>query len=389
MGAVAFYAKGLIGGGVNDLDTIISIDPGGGVQYCKDGDIATVMVSGVKYDYQYDGSNNNATNPESSPGVIVPDDNVTGTGAWILQGSVRQDFQNIKPVVNAAVNKLDIFTKSGGAVPDAANVISVAIPDGNGYTFRSRAAAYLSGTSQFILADATDYWSKGDLAAEIKTAWLYAIWDGTGIVWALAGYSGFNMVPITTTVGDDDYFLLEAGSTYTRNNAHHCVCVGKIRYEYDTGDAPDHTIQATVENAPQVIWNPKSDYGYSKSLASSNAGGAADIVDYSMVSLVVKQSGMYSIKGQFLFADNLVSATGDLYIKTGSATYASAIVKSRASPGSVSGYPLTTSIQAEVLLNAGDTIHLGGAVTAASGNRTIYGDNSYSKCTMMSFCKID
>jgi hypothetical protein len=243
----------------------------------------------------------------------------------------EQTLVNLKPAVNAAVNKLDIFTKSGGAVPDATNILNVIIPDGSGYTARSRAAAYLSGTSQFIMADATDYWSKGDLAAEIKTAWLYAIWDGTGIVWALAGYSGFNMVPTTTTVGDDDYFLLEAGSTYTRNNAHYCVCVGKIRYEYDTGDAPDHTIQATVENAPQVIWNPKS----------NNVSGA-DITEYSVVSMV-------------------------------GATYGSAAEKAQGVGGGIASLATPAPVQCLVYINAGDTIHLGGSSLAASGNRTIYG----------------
>jgi hypothetical protein len=115
---------------------------------------------------------------------------------------------NLKLVVNATVNKLDIFTKTGGAVPDATDYFTVDIPDGNGYTARTRKAAYLSGTSQFIMADATNYWSKGDLAAEIKTAYVYAIWDSAGgIVWALGGYSGFTRVPASTIETDDDFFL--------------------------------------------------------------------------------------------------------------------------------------------------------------------------------------
>jgi hypothetical protein len=151
-------------------------------------------------------------------------------------------ISNLKPTVNVAVNKLDIFTKSGGAAPDSTNIISVAIPDGAGHTLRSRAAAYLSGTGQIILADAGNYWSKGSLDGEIKTAWLYAIWDGTGIVWALGGYSGFTNVPTTTTATDDDYFLLEDGSTYSRSASHYCVAVARVRYQYDTSDTPDHTI---------------------------------------------------------------------------------------------------------------------------------------------------
>jgi hypothetical protein len=45
-----------------------------------------------------------------------------------------------------------------------------------------------------------------------------------------------------TTIADDDYFLLEASSTYTPSNSHYCACVAKIRYTYSTPDNPDHTI---------------------------------------------------------------------------------------------------------------------------------------------------
>jgi hypothetical protein len=308
-----------------------------------------------------------------------------------IDANREQTLVNLKPAVNAAVNKLDIFTKSGGADPDATNILNVIIPDGSGYTARSRAAAYLSGTSQFILADATDYWSKGDLAAEIKTAWVYAIWDGTGIVWALAGYSGFNMVPTTTTVGDDDYFLLEAGSTYTRNNAHYCVCVGKIRYEYDTGDTPDHTIQATVENAPQVMWNPKSDYGYRSTLATTNTA-VASITEYSAVSLVVKQSGKYSIRGNVSGGSDNSSNTNEIYgtIRTGSSTFGSATIKAAGRFFGPKGMIYNNiGISSVVYLNAGDTIHLGAGGTSIDGDFNIAGDNNLVGSTILNFNRVD
>ena len=281
---------------------------------------------------------------------------------------------NLKPVVNAAVNKLDVFTKSGGAAPDATNVINVSIPDGNGYTSRSRAAAYLSGTGQIILADAANYWSKGSLDAEIKTAWLYAIWDGTGIVWALAGYSGFNRVPTTTTETDDDYFLLEASSTYTRSNAHYCVAVAKIRYQYDTADTPDHTIQATVENAPQVIWNPKSDYSTKK--YADYLVQASDIADYSAIAIVVKQSGKYRATAPVMWQAYNGAASGHctMLIKVGSAIFAGAVTKDeytdhRTAPLNVA----TTTIASEFYANAGDTVHLGlNIVCDGSYNREVY-----------------
>lgn len=178
-----------------------------------------------------------------------------GDASWETASAGSVDLaNNLKPVVNAAVNKLDIFTKTGGAVPDATNYFTISIPDGNGYTARTRKATYLSGTSQFIMADGANYWGKGSLNADIKNAYIYAIWDGTGIVWALGGYSGLTVVSTTTTVTDPHYLLPEEGSTYTRSASHYCICCGRIRYEYDTADTPDHTIQATVANAPQIIY---------------------------------------------------------------------------------------------------------------------------------------
>jgi len=298
---------------------------------------------------------------------------------------------NLKPVVNATVNKLDIFTKSGGAIPDAANIIAVAIPDGNGYTFRSRAAAYLSGTSQFIMADAANYWSKGSLDAEIKTAYVYAIWDAAGgIVWALGGYSGFTRVPASTTETDDDFFLLEAGSTYTKAVTDYCVCVGKIRYQYDTADTPDHTIQATVLDAPQVIWNPKSDYGYSKNFATTFTQGS-NISEASRIAIVVKQSGKYSISATVLGSTDVTGVTARLYIRTGSATYASAtqltfssMVRADGGISSVAGP------SKQKYLNAGDTIHLGISINGTTNMSIIGDDGSWGPgVTQLTFMRVD
>ena len=318
----------------------------------------------------------------TSKTLTVPlDASVSGTNT----GDQNTELvRNLKPVVNVAVNKLDIFSKSGGAAPDATNIITVAIPDGNGYTFRSRAAAYLSGTGQIIMADAANYWSKGSLDGEIKTAYVYAIWDGTGIVWALGGYSGFTMVPTTTTATDDDYFLLEASSTYTRDNAHYCVAVAKIRYQYDTADTPDHTVQATVLNAPQVIWNPKSDYGYSKTLATTNTS-AGNISDYSAISVVVKQSGRY--RAGYNCAG--IGANINGRIKSGSATYGSAVQKTWGKTSGPTQSNQAVSGSVTVYLNSGDTIHYGAAVEDTAGNRVLYGDDLIVGTNLLWFTRED
>jgi hypothetical protein len=287
--------------------------------------------------------------------------------------------KNLKPVVNASVNKLDIFTKSGGAAPDASNVIAVAIPDGTGYTFRTRAAAYLSGTSQFIMDDAANYWGAGSLTNENKTAWLYAAWDGTGIVWMLRRFSGFAKVSETSTATDDDFCLLEYGSTYTKHDGDPCVAVAKIRYQYDTSENPDHEIQATVLDAPRVSWNPKSDYARIVSLAATNTS-AADIDAYSAVSVVVKQSGRYFIVGNGAQYNYGTSNNGSTFIRTGSATYGSAVLQgSNASTFETAYSKYSQSVQAIVYLDAGDTIHLGlAANSTGAGNRNVLAGSNLS-----------
>lgn len=224
------------------------------------------------------------------------------------------------------------------------------------------------------MADAANYWSKGSLDAEIKTAYVYAIWDGTGIVWALGGYSGFTRCPASTTATDDDFFLLEEGSTYTKAVTEYCVCVGKIRYQYDTADTPDHTIQATVLDAPQVMWNPKSDYGYRKTLAADYSEGAGDIADRAVISFVVKQSGHYDIISKVSGTCTAGTLTLSSYIRVGSGTYGSATVIdfgrgdiATAGAACVPGF-------ASPYLNAGESIHLGASLVGG-GTHTIRGDN--------------
>jgi hypothetical protein len=309
---------------------------------------------------------------------------ITGTEAaksaapdQILASGIRANISNLKLVVNASVNKLDIFSRSGGAAPDASNPISVAIPDGNGNVTRVATAEAI----QFILADAANYWSKGSDDTEIKTMWLYAAWStaDSKLVWMLRGYSGFSMVSESTTVTDDDYNLLPDGSTYTRAATDYCVAVAKLRYKYYTADTPDHTIQASGGNAPQIIWNPKSDYGYQKNLATTNTS-AGDIVGYSAVSVVIKQSGTYYISAHCMAA----SLNTYVYIKTGNSVYASAAQKAASfAQGNVNAQPM--SCNATVKLTAGDTIHLGAAADAASGNRVIYGEkmNASTLCSLI------
>lgn len=297
---------------------------------------------------------------------------------------------NLKPVVNATVNKLDVFAKSSGAAPSAVNRISMSIFDGTGVFTTGRVTSVASGTGQIIMADATNYWNKGSLAGEIKTAYLYAIQSSAdgGVVWALGGYSGFTRVPASTTATDDDFMHLEASSTYTRVVTDYCVAVAKVRYEYNTADSPDHTLQATVLDAPQVIWNPRSDYGYQKNLATTEtvAGGIAEA---SKVSLVVKQSGKYLISAS-VQAETAAAGTVYVFIKTGSATYGTAVYKANRNSNYLSAaIQGSASKEAICYLNVGDTIHLGARVVGGAGNEILYGDSNYVGATALKFTRID
>lgn len=299
------------------------------------------------------------------------------------------NLMNLKLSVNADVNKLDIFEKITGALPTSLKPINIEIPDGTGNTLRSRSAAYLSGTSQFVLADATNYWSKGSSSTEIKTAAVYAIWDGTGIIWALGGYSGFTRVPASTTVTDDDFFLLEDGSTYTKVITDFCVCVGFVRYIYNTAAAPDHTIQASVLDAPQVVYAPQSNYARVARLAA-NVTSSSNIDDQSLVSIVVKQSGMYNLHMHANFLSTGGKVAGIVRIKNG-ATYSSAALLAFGgayAEANVAGG--TASVDNITYLNAGDTIHGGGQCGAtASGTRKIFGDAEWFGITLLSLHRVD
>jgi len=291
-----------------------------------------------------------------------------------------QNIKNLKIVVNAAVNKLDIKTQSGNAIPDASNAITIAIPDGSGNTFERILAAYLSGTFQFILADATSYWGVASHATDKIKLHPYAIYDANGgIVLALSRYAGFHQVPTTTDTSSDDYFLLEAGSTYTRAATDHCVCLGEVWANYNTANTPDWTFldaATAVEFSPQVVWNPKSDYGFHDGLAS-NITSNVDIADQTLLgSRLIKQSGEYFINADIAAltdaGNTYLGFIGSLRI---GATYAtsSLIQTMNAATNNVIAWNPIVKVPAGIrkYLNAGDKLWLGGALYAGSGNRIV------------------
>ena len=324
--------------------------------------------------------------------TVIPTSKAVTTAIAGVSGGGVALVDNLKLVVNAAVNKLDVFTKSGGAAPDTTDFLTVSIPDGSGLVARTRKAAYLSGTSQFILADATAYWGIVSGTDKIKLH-TYDIWDGTGIVHALSRFAGFLNVPTTTTPGDDDFFLLEDGSTYTRDATHFCICTGHVWANYTTGNTPDWTFYdgtTSKELAPMVVWNPKSNYGATGSLATTVIS-ASDIAEYSAISFIVKQSGFYDLNSYVAtFADVASVALTEARIKTGSATYGSAIERAVGRVYDTQAIANVASSAEEIYLEAGDTVHLGLLVTVTgAGNRYLYGDSSYKRQTCLNARRID
>jgi hypothetical protein len=142
-------------------------------------------------------------------------------------------------------NKLVIRCASLDATPDQWNPIRVQIQDGNGVSLRKRGATYLDGTYSITLVDGTAYWNKVSINNSLYYGFLYAIWDGTGIIFALGGHPNLLNVSTTTTVTDADYLLLEDSTTYSRNSAHFCTAIAEVAYEYDTADTPDYTISTS------------------------------------------------------------------------------------------------------------------------------------------------
>lgn len=150
---------------------------------------------------------------------------------------------NIKPIRDSSnYNKLNIYSKLTGAAPTAISPIAIPIQDGSGTQLRLRSGSYLSGTGIITLADAAGYWGLPSLGSSQYFMYLYAIWDGAGIVFALSANPNLRAVTTTTTVSHPDYMLLEDGSTYTRSASHQCQLIGAVRFSYYTGDTPDYTI---------------------------------------------------------------------------------------------------------------------------------------------------
>ncbi len=300
---------------------------------------------------------------------------------------------NLKVVPSTLTSGLNVVANSSATFIDSANPVLIAIPGANGVnTLRTRSADYLSGNGLFVLADGANYWEKGSLASQVKDMWLYAIWDGTGIVFALGGYSGFGTVPTTTDPLRDDYFLLEYGSTYTRDANHFCVPVCRVRYTYATADTPDYTVASSGENAPFVQWAPKSDYTKTTALATTITV-AGNIAEDGLVSFTLNQAGRYLLIGKGSISASSTNINGILRLKYGSATYASATAAAQGLMyDAVASQVVETSVFDVVSIsNASNynAVHLGASCSADGGNRQIYGNDTIFRGLSLTCVRLD
>lgn len=342
----------------------------------KAGQVVTVIYDGATFQVQ------------SQLGLeakVQVEHNSNGTHKAIIQKAL-----NVKIVPNSTVNILDIFTLSGGNVPNADNIWVFQINTGNGLVPNTRAGSYLTGNGRFTFLDANNY---GDAVSANNSRYifyLYGIYDGTGVVLALSRYTGFERVPTTTTISDPDFFKLEDGSTYIRDSAHSCECYGHVWLSFYTTNTPDWTILTTAGLEPRVLFQPAIDYGGTLNLATTNISGS-NIAVYSVVNVVVKQSGIYEVSGSVRGSvDGGTYTQLNSFIKIGSATYGSATAIAMAG-GEFSGsgfYQSATINPRRVYGVAGDTIHLGASIAGSSGNRNICGDNGYVGATSLTFKRV-
>jgi len=135
--ANGFYCTSRTGGAAGSLDGITS-----GATGYNDADVASVLVSDVEYYYIYDATKVAAA--DADPSIIVPDDNVTGTGAWVLQAPNAKLVQVVTAATAAEGSGATItpYDATVPAITEGNEVITVAITPGSA---TNRLAIFFSG----------------------------------------------------------------------------------------------------------------------------------------------------------------------------------------------------------------------------------------------------
>ena len=92
-----FCATDRDGGSDGNMDSIAYL-------FLNDNDMCMVVEasSNTCFFYRYESSNNNTSNPDDGERVVVPDDNLTGTGAWLLQSGTFEDITILDDIIQVA-----------------------------------------------------------------------------------------------------------------------------------------------------------------------------------------------------------------------------------------------------------------------------------------------
>jgi len=180
-----------------------------------------------------------------------------------------------------SVNCLEIFESSTGIAPTANTPIKVHIPNGTGYTVRTRSQAELSGGAKFTLADATGYWGYASANGSSYPAFVYAIWSAAGscVVWGLSNVGDLTLCPTGETETASGYMLLEDSSTYTRTGTDFCIAVAKVEFEYDTGDTPDYTFATAASGKNVIMYGTQFSVLKAPIIVNAMPAGAYELTD--------------------------------------------------------------------------------------------------------------
>jgi len=290
-------------------------------------------------------------------------------------------INNLKLATNPA-NTLQITAKSSGSLPNNANPIEIAINDGAGTVLRSRVSSYKGGTSSITLADGAGYWGRPS-ASPRYNAYLYAIWDGSGIVWALSMNSFYLNVEPTTDATALNYFKIEDNSTYIRNAADNCVCVGMIEYSYTTTNNPDHNIVVK-----KILYRPTDFVVNHHNAVLGTTIGGTPIADRAILTQQVLWTGTYQIFANMNYYSVGPSVTITLDIRRGT-TYAGGAVLMHSEEGYSGGERRNIFKSLFYDLVAGDTVYMGASVSnGAAGQAYIFGNSDANAETATSFAMI-
>ena len=125
-----------------------------------------------------------------------------------------------------------------------------------------------------------------------------------------------------------------------------------------------------------------------KSLATTETQ-ASDIPEASKISFIIPENGLYQLQAQAMMQTAAAGGNGQIHIKVGSSTYASAVgIASSYVTVTPAGAYFNENISRIYWCKAEDTIHLGVAIAGGAGNEALIGDNDWVGATSLSAIKI-